>query len=428
MKLCRSHHIQSAATKGNEPNQSGETVIVSQPLFCDKHTDEMLIVYCNECQCLVCRQCITDLHFGHKFNPIDSSTRSEVETQIKGLLEETTKKLLRFDFYLDYVKTAESRKVNAPDKLKKEINDACKNLKRALEQRRDELLSQVDVCGLKQLWAQKEVLETTITALQGSIAFAKRVINCNSDAEMLALCPQVKSRLRELNLSRWDPTAAEKIDSTQTVFQQTGVTPEIAQFGVVSNCSTFGTIPDLSLKIQSSDSASEQNTKEGQLGKQVNVIVKFQVQPSFIDQPVNVNVLSLGGQQSIKNQTFPPIKINSMESQHHHVEVVFRPLVSGQHTISVNIGSSNGQVHMKVSGKPNVGDQVVKGPNWQTPSNPGATYYQQYGYHYRQQYYYNYGVVTDNSMNNMITVKWDEQVTAQHYWDEPNNTYEIQLQ
>ena len=426
MKLCRNHHVQSAALKQNEPNVSSESTstIISQPLFCKNHTDEMLIVYCKKCQCLVCRQCITDAHCEHKFSPIDPSTRVEVEKQVRGLLEESSKKLNHFYFYLGYVKAVESRKVSAPDKLKKQISDSYNGLMIALEKQRDELLSQVDTCSLKELWAQKEQLETTTTALQSSVAFAKRSLNCNSDAEMLALCPQVMSRLRELNLSQWDSATTEQIDSTQIVFRQASLSPPAAQFGILSNVSTVKNIPDLSMEIQSSKSHPKRALKEGQLGQQVRVILRFQLQPSFIGQPVNVKVLA-GRQQNIKNQRFPPISIDSIENQCHLIEIVFRPVVSGQHTISVSIGSRNGQVNMKVSGKPNVGDRVVKGPNWQTPNSfAEPCEYQYYGYHGLQ---YNNGVVTDNKKVNMITVRWEGGVVTPHSWNECKNYFEIQL-
>ena len=424
MKLCRNHHIQLVVSKGTQFHQLDDSTQVMgtpQPLFCKKHLDEVLIVYCKECQCLVCRQCITDTHFGHKFNPIDEVTRKEVEVKVKGLLDDSSKKLTRFRFYLDYVKTVESKKVSAPDKLKKEINHAFKNLIAALEKRRDELLVQVDSCSqdLKELWAQKEQLETTIVALQSSLAFAKRSLNCKSDAEMLALSQQVMSRLSELNLSQWDSADAEQIDATQTIFQQHRMAISPENIGTVST-STTGTIPNLSLEIYSKDSSeAAQMLKEGKLGKQIRVVLKFQLRPSFIDQAVNVNIRN-GAQQNVLNQHFSPLGINNIKYQ---VEVAFRPVVSGQHTITVSIGGKSGQVNMTVSGRPQVGDLVRRGPNWQEP--PAQTY-DQYGYR-RQNYYYNNGVVTNNSTSNQIHVQWDGQVATQHNWNEQGGYFEIQL-
>ena len=435
MKLCRNHHMQLVASKGTEVHQSDDStqvMVAPQPLFCKKHLNEVLIVYCMECQCLVCCQCITDTHFGHKFNPINETTRKEVELKVKNLLEDSSKKLTQFRFYLEYVKTVESKKVSAPDNLKKEINDTCKNLITALEKRRHELLLQVDTCSqnLKELWSQKEQLETTIVALQSSVAFAKRSLNCTSDAEMLALSQQAMSRLSELNLSKWDSTNAEQIDATQTVFQQCGATSispdSISGFGAVSTTTTgMGTIPNLSVEIYSRDTS--EMLEEGMLGEHIRVVLKFQVLPSFVNQQISISICN-GGQQTVVCQNFPPLSISDVENLQHQVEVTFRPVVSGQHTISVTTGGKNGQMNMKVSGRPQIGDHVTQGPNWQTPyDHYGHNYGYNYGYNYgHRNYSYNDGIVIDNSTD-LISVEWDGQVTAQHNWNEYNCYFEVQL-
>ena len=449
MKLCRNHRVQTVASKGTELQHSDvSTPVTPQPLFCQKHLDEVLIVYCNECQCLVCRQCITDNHFGHKFNPINETTRKEVEVRMKSLLADSCEKLTQFTFYLEYVKGVESKKVSAPDKLKKEINDTCKKLITAIEKRREDLLLQVDTCSqnLKELWSQKEQLETIIVALQSSIAFAKRSLNCTTDAEMLALSQQAMSRLSELNLSKWDSTDTERIDATQTLFQQceatgisqnsfgvvtcsgaTGISPDsISQFGVVSTATTdIETIPNISMEIYSQDTS--QKLEEGTLGKHTRVVLKFQAFPSFVGQAVSVTVRN-SVQPNVACQNFPPLSISDIENLQHQVEVTFRPVVSGQHTISVTTGGKSGQVNVNVSGRPQVGDRVVQGPNWQPPPAPAyGQYGNRYGYNYgHRNYAYNNGIVTDNS-GNQIGVQWDGQVTTQHNWNEHGSYFEIQL-
>ena len=426
MKLCRNHRVVSKGTEPHQLDDSTQVMVTPQPLFCKKHLNEVLIVYCKECQCLVCCQCITDTHFGHKFNPINETTRKEVEVKMKSLLDDSSKKLTQFRFYLDYVKAVESKKVSAPDKLKMEINDACKNLITALEKRRDELLLQVDTCSqdLKELWSQREQLETTIVAFQSSVAFAKRSLNCKSDAEMLALSQQAMSRLSELNLSKWDSVDAERIDATQTIFQQSGATnicpDSISRFGAVSTSNSVA-VPNLFLEMYSKGfPTASQMLEEGKLGENIRVVLKFQLRPSFIDQVVTVNICN-GRWQNVMNQTFPPLCVQNFENLQHQVEVTFRPVVSGQHTISVSVGGKTGQVNMKVSGKPQVGDRVQRGPNWQQPAT-----YDRYGYP-QNRYYYNDGVVTNNSVDNQIQVRWDGQVTTQHYWNEYGTCFEIQL-
>ena len=128
------------------------------------------------------------------------------------------------------------------------------------------------------------------------------------------------------------------------------------------------------------------------------------------------------------NQNFPPLGVNNVENLQHQVELTFRPVVSGQHTISVSIAGNTGQVNMNISGKPQIGDHVTQGPNWQPPPAPAYDPYgYQYGHNYGQNYYsYNYGIVTDNNAN-QIYVCWDEQVTTQHNWNEHGCYFEIQL-
>ena len=58
-----------------------------KPVTCAKHMKKKLKFYCDECQCLVCRDCITVEHSDHKRSYIEDVAAKEMESLMETLQE-----------------------------------------------------------------------------------------------------------------------------------------------------------------------------------------------------------------------------------------------------------------------------------------------------------------------------------------------------
>ena len=116
---------------------------------------------------------------------------------------------------MKYISAVEKEKADVSTPLKAQVDKKVDSLIQQLEARRKELHKEIDdACtkDLKELWAQKEYHETAITSMEGALSFARRALACKEDTELLALCAQVTSRLKELSQLKWDIQKTEKIE------------------------------------------------------------------------------------------------------------------------------------------------------------------------------------------------------------------------
>ena len=191
--------------------------------LCSVHPDKLLELYCKSCKSLACLLCFVGLHNGHDIGSIDSKARQEVEQSINNLMKATNSNLKEFNDSFKYVSAIEKEKTEAPISLKAQVDKKVDFLIQQLEARRKELHKKIDdACtkDLKELWAQKEYHETAITSMEGALSFARRALACKEDTELLALCAQVTSRLKELSQLTWDSQDTEKIEMTIVEFKQ----------------------------------------------------------------------------------------------------------------------------------------------------------------------------------------------------------------
>ena len=196
---------------------------------CRLHPQDMLTLYCRTCQSLACLHCFVASHNGHDMGYIDNEKRKEVEALVTDFVEKVSLKLKDFEQNLQYITRVESNKTDGSAPLKDEINNRVDSMIAQLEARRTKLLKEVDdrfTKDLKELWAQKEYHESSILRMRNTVTFAERSLKCNEDTEMLALCTQVLTQLKELSQLEWDGQITENIQATYTTFEPDTATAE----------------------------------------------------------------------------------------------------------------------------------------------------------------------------------------------------------
>ena len=404
IKFLKGHKIESLSSNEVIPSRK------SKVLYYSKHPDKALELYCKTCQCLACFLCFVASHNGHDFGNIDSETRKGVEKQIEDLVTEVESKLTEYEENLEYISEVEKVTVDEPVQIKAEINSLFDSLVTTLESRRAVLLDMVEASfnkDLKELWAQKEHMETTIAGLRGMLTFAKRSLQCTHDLELLLLGSQVMARLKELNKIPWESESVEAIDMTSRNF-----------YNKPTDLTNLG---ELKRTTQNSTEIFSEMPSFVQLGHQVNFDVAFGVRlkkRTARKQLQQLNVKILHGKARAEIPHPPTVSPNPNARTW---SVTFTPVVSGAHVVQLKgtrKQSGNEEVRhenvINVTGKPAVGDRVQRGPDWYS------------GYGNQDGGEGNEGVVSTFTTGGYnVKIKWDKN-TQDYRWG-IGDFYDVQL-
>ena len=269
--------------------------------LCSIHPKKPLELYCKSCKSLACLLCFVGLHNGHDIGSINGKARQKVEQSINNLVKETDLKLTEFKDNLKYVSALENEKTEVSTPLKVEVDKKVNFLIQQLEARRKELHKEIDdACTkvLKELWAQKEYHETAITSMEGALSFARRALACKEDTELLALCAQVTSRLKELSQLKFDSRSVEKIEMTTLEFKESNEQmPVFAQ--PLGKVSKMGRSPvGAKLVVGKLQSAAARPTIQVTTDKQENHILCPLGEDARIQVTARVN---MNGKNALKN-------------------------------------------------------------------------------------------------------------------------------
>ena len=346
VKFLRAHKVEHNILSENISKRCCLS-IESKTIYCNIHPDKKFELYCKTCQCVTCLLCFVNYHNGHDHSNIDSDTRIEVQGQIEELVNQVEAKLSEFEEDLTYINQIEEDKTKESISLKEEINKSFDSLVAAIEARRTALVEEVEAASvkdLKEVWAQKEVVETSIIASRGALALATRSLQCTNDLELLLLGAQVNKRLKELSGKSWDPTplAATEISSKEFSLNIPSGIEELGQIKVsISKCSiTMGETFILGEPITFLCGTSKHK--------------KLNLQP-------RLRVLHGRSKVDIPN---PPMVVPDQTKG--AFSVTFTPVVSGEHVVVVEGKAKDWEKRsiISVTGEPSIGARVQRGPDW----------------------------------------------------------------
>ena len=88
--------------------------------------------------------------------------------------------------------------------------------------------------------------------MEGALSFARRALACKEDTELLALCAQVTSRLKELSQLKWDCQSTVTIEMTTVEFKEANE-QTYAQPLVVSEGETDTTVGEIHVHTSTPD-------------------------------------------------------------------------------------------------------------------------------------------------------------------------------
>ena len=162
---------------------------LKKTLFCSKHPTKEADLYCDECEELICRDCTVRVHRDHQYDLVPESFAKQ-EKAITASLESVEQKLSTLHNAVESLDVQCAAILEQKIAVIAEIGTAITHLQRALEVRKEELVSQTEQVArqkLKNLAAQRGELELQIAQLRGCHKFVEESQRTCSQGEILRM-------------------------------------------------------------------------------------------------------------------------------------------------------------------------------------------------------------------------------------------------
>ena len=185
------------------------------PPLCESH-DEAKKLYCYDCKCLICRDCIIIEHGGHKYEFVKKAAPEIRKKLIEHLLP--LKKLVpNMQHSVDSVVSTRVGAESNGKSIANQISQYFQKLHKILEDRKEDLLQELSKVMEEKttsLIASEKNINLSMAAVQSLIEFVERTLANASNEEVVTMQAQVLSRIEaELEKQRQEVTSSDPLES-----------------------------------------------------------------------------------------------------------------------------------------------------------------------------------------------------------------------
>ena len=164
--------------------------------MCKKH-DEQMKIYCFDCNCLICRDCIIKDHNGHNHEFIKEAAPKVKKELLEQLdpLNEVKVNLSQAMEEINIVKSKVKVQVDASNEC---IKNSFNELRQILANREQELLKETTAKGAQKLdllSAQEKKLSTSRAVVQSVIEYTEQCLEHSADDEIMCVHVEMQSRI-----------------------------------------------------------------------------------------------------------------------------------------------------------------------------------------------------------------------------------------
>ena len=169
-------------------------------MFCPKHPENILKIYCETCGELICNDCTIRLHQGHNYDLV-TDTFPKHKEEIVSSLQPVKEQLATVG---KAVQTLDTRTKEIEDQrmtVEADIHKQIDRLHQALEQQRTELVGQLHQLTqqkLKGLAAQRDCCELFQTQLSSCLDYVEGSLKTGSKGEILAMKTPVLKQIGQI--------------------------------------------------------------------------------------------------------------------------------------------------------------------------------------------------------------------------------------
>ena len=169
-------------------------------MYCPKHLEKMLEIYCETCGELICNHCTIRLHQGHKYDVV-TDTFPKHKEEIVSSLQPVKQQLATVQKAVQALDTRTKEIEDQRMTVEADIHKHIDRLHQALEQRRTELIGKLHRLiqqKLKGLAAQRDQCELVQTQLCSCLDYVEGSLKTGSEGEILAMKTPVLKQIGQI--------------------------------------------------------------------------------------------------------------------------------------------------------------------------------------------------------------------------------------
>ena len=354
-KSCLSVHKKLPSTKAhsmlslNQLVQLDSPFAASKSLLCQRHPQEPLKLYCEDCEALVCRDCVLVRHKLHNYNFVADIIDEEKECLQNVILEELTEILGSTKEAITGVEQMQAKVLSCNDQHVAQLNKTFQEIADMLNNRKRTFLVEVrqvtedDLCPLQK---QQEDLVTLKEKIKSCHDFTQKTLRDGTSTEIISAKKQMLERTKHLQeLHSNSPMAPVTKPSTTVFYQMDKIKEIINSLGVVIDLQQSG-IKDIPEKIYVD------------IGDSISTAV---VLKDTKGQPVCGASNAITAEVTLDDN---PVTSTVLESGDGKYSVTFTPTRYRNHTVSVKVNGyhiSDSPTELKIDEQPSCAIATVYG-------------------------------------------------------------------
>ena len=297
------------------------------PIKCKEH-EEQLKIFCFDCDCLICRDCIVIDHAGHKYEFVKKSA-AQCREKLKESLVPLRKVELAISTVIKQVETTKTEVAGQGNSIVKTFDDSFKELFEVLKGRQQELMNKAtDLVQqrLEVLKAQEKNLNIALAEVQNAVELVERNLENATDEEVMSIHQQI--------LSRAEAEVKKHAELDLDVSEEANLTAKVLDTDVLTElCQTRADVDVLSVELEKC-TAHGSGITTAEIGKTAIVHVHT----------VYTNGQPCGGKTIVEAELKSLVDGSSVKVKGTHkskgiYEITYSPCVRGRHNLSVTVNS-----------------------------------------------------------------------------------------
>ena len=175
-----------------------DIVVPKAPLkMCEEH-DEQMKIYCHDCSCLICRDCIIENHNGHKHEFVKKAA-PKVSKELLEQLNPLKEVGVKLSHAMEEIKTIKDEVKAQVDTVSKKIKTSFNELRQILANREQELLKEATAKGEQKLGLlsnQEKKLSTSSAVVQSVIEYTKQCLDHATNEDIMSMRADIQSKIK----------------------------------------------------------------------------------------------------------------------------------------------------------------------------------------------------------------------------------------
>ena len=241
------HHILISLNDYSQSTTPNATA--SKSPLCEKHPQELLRLFCKDCEVLVCRDCVLVKHRNHNYCFVDEIIEEERENLETVTLQELEEIFTSTTEAITEVEKMQARVLSCNETSITKLNDTFQQISVMVNERKEALLEEIsqvtqdDLCPLQK---QQDDLNILKEKVKNCRDFTRDTLRNGANCDVMSARKQMLERTKHLQELHEDCQLIPVTKPSTTAFYQLdAIQEQITSFGAfvdLINCS-IGDVP-----------------------------------------------------------------------------------------------------------------------------------------------------------------------------------------